>query len=101
MYEQDHCLKTAVAWFTFDDKQQQQQQQQQPGCPGELIFTNGQRTVTSSTFDDRLAMGAVGFRTGRHYWEFLVDRYENQPDPAFGLATRSASKDSMLGKESS
>ena len=65
--------------------------------PSELEFSNGNQTVTCQAFDDRVVLGAVGFRAGRHYWEWEVERYENQPDPAFGIATRSVGRDAMLG----
>ena len=67
-------------------------------APSEAIFSNDNTTVTCSSFDDRVVLGNVGFSKGVHYWEITIDRYDNQPDPAFGIARFDVTKDTMLGK---
>ncbi|XP_059552114.1 E3 ubiquitin-protein ligase TRIM9 isoform X9 [Myotis daubentonii] len=79
----------AVAWFAFD-----------PGSAhSDIIFSNDNLTVTCSSYDDRVVLGKTGFSKGVHYWEITVDRYDNHPDPAFGVARIDVMKDVMLGKD--
>ncbi|XP_060023318.1 E3 ubiquitin-protein ligase TRIM9 isoform X12 [Lagenorhynchus albirostris] len=79
----------AVAWFAFD-----------PGSAhSDIIFSNDNLTVTCSSYDDRVVLGKTGFSKGVHYWELTVDRYDNHPDPAFGVARNNVMKDVMLGKD--
>ncbi|XP_059229168.1 E3 ubiquitin-protein ligase TRIM9 isoform X8 [Mustela nigripes] len=79
----------AVAWFAFD-----------PGSAhADIIFSNDNLTVTCSSYDDRVVLGKTGFSKGVHYWELTVDRYDNHPDPAFGVARMDVMKDVMLGKD--
>ncbi|XP_066132170.1 E3 ubiquitin-protein ligase TRIM9 isoform X10 [Saccopteryx bilineata] len=79
----------AVAWFAFD-----------PGSAhSDIIFSNDNLTVTCSSYDDRVVLGKTGFSKGVHYWELTVDRYDNHPDPAFGVARMDVLKDVMLGKD--
>ena len=44
-------------------------------------------------------LGSLGFSKGVHYWEVTVDRYDNQPDPAFGVARYDVAREHMLGKD--
>ncbi|XP_023421681.1 E3 ubiquitin-protein ligase TRIM9 isoform X6 [Cavia porcellus] len=79
----------AVAWFAFD-----------PGSAhSDIIFSNDNLTVTCSSYDDRVVLGKTGFSKGVHYWELTIDRYDNHPDPAFGVARMDVMKDVMLGKD--
>ncbi|XP_074146906.1 E3 ubiquitin-protein ligase TRIM9 isoform X7 [Sminthopsis crassicaudata] len=79
----------AVAWFAFD-----------PGSAhSDIIFSNDNLTVTCNSYDDRVVLGKTGFSKGVHYWELTVDRYDNHPDPAFGVACIDVIKDMMLGKD--
>ncbi|NP_001374299.1 E3 ubiquitin-protein ligase TRIM9 isoform 13 [Homo sapiens] len=79
----------AVAWFAFD-----------PGSAhSDIILSNDNLTVTCSSYDDRVVLGKTGFSKGIHYWELTVDRYDNHPDPAFGVARMDVMKDVMLGKD--
>jgi len=55
-------------------------------------------TATCNNFEERVVLGSCGFSKGVHYWEYRVDRYDNHPDPAFGVAKLETSKDAMLGK---
>lgn len=83
-------LQTAeVAWFTFDP------------CigPPELAFSEDNCTVTCEGYEHRVALGSVGFSRGVHYWEFIVDRYDSDTDPSFGVARLDVAKDQMLGKD--
>ncbi|XP_069064770.1 E3 ubiquitin-protein ligase TRIM9 isoform X19 [Pleurodeles waltl] len=79
----------AVAWFAFD-----------PGSAhSDIIFSNDNLTVTCNSYDDRVVLGKTGFSKGVHYWELTIDRYDNHPDPAFGVARIEVVKDVMLGKD--
>ncbi|XP_036162565.1 E3 ubiquitin-protein ligase TRIM9 isoform X5 [Myotis myotis] len=89
-YSKTLVLQTSeVAWFAFD-----------PGSAhADIIFSNDNLTVTCSSYDDRVVLGKTGFSKGVHYWEITVDRYDNHPDPAFGVARIDVMKDVMLGKD--
>ena len=63
----------------------------------DMIFSNNNMTVTCGNYDDRVVLGNIGFSKGVHYWEILIDRYDNTPDPAFGVARCDVGKDTMLG----
>ncbi|KAM4014243.1 E3 ubiquitin-protein ligase TRIM9 isoform 1-T1 [Anomaloglossus baeobatrachus] len=94
--EQETCVSpvdikklVAVAWFAFD-----------PGSAhSDIIFSNDNLTVTCNSYDDRVVLGKTGFSKGVHYWEMTIDRYDNHPDPAFGVARVEVMKDVMLGKD--
>ena len=57
-------------------------------------------SATCNSFEDRVILGSVGFSKGVHYWEVTIDRYDNQPDPSFGVARYDVAKEHMLGKDS-
>ncbi|KAM4014246.1 E3 ubiquitin-protein ligase TRIM9 isoform 4-T4 [Anomaloglossus baeobatrachus] len=81
--------KLVAAWFAFD-----------PGSAhSDIIFSNDNLTVTCNSYDDRVVLGKTGFSKGVHYWEMTIDRYDNHPDPAFGVARVEVMKDVMLGKD--
>ena len=63
----------------------------------DILFSNDNMTVTCNNYDDRVVLGNVGFSKGVHYWEFAIDRYDNTPDPAFGIARFDIPKDRMIG----
>ncbi|XP_009075375.1 PREDICTED: E3 ubiquitin-protein ligase TRIM9, partial [Acanthisitta chloris] len=79
----------AVAWFSFDPS----------SAHADIIFSNDNLTVTCNSYDDRVVLGKTGFSKGLHYWELSIDRYDNHPDPAFGVARIDVLKDAMLGKD--
>ncbi|XP_075265171.1 E3 ubiquitin-protein ligase TRIM9-like isoform X2 [Convolutriloba macropyga] len=78
-----------VAWFTLNGDD----------CHSDLILSNQNSTVTSSSFDERVVLGSIGFSKGKHYWEITIDRYDSLPDPAFGIARQDVPRDCMLGKD--
>ncbi|KAM4690293.1 E3 ubiquitin-protein ligase TRIM9 isoform 15-T15 [Rhinophrynus dorsalis] len=82
-------VQMKVAWFAFD-----------PGSAhSDIILSNDNLTVTCNSYDDRVVLGKTGFSKGVHYWELTIDRYDNHPDPAFGVARLEVMKDVMLGKD--
>ncbi|XP_074470892.1 E3 ubiquitin-protein ligase TRIM9 isoform X1 [Sebastes fasciatus] len=78
-----------VAWFSFDPSTAHR----------DIVLTNENQTVTCSSYDDRVVLGTAAFSKGIHYWEVRIDRYDNHPDPAFGVARINTMKDMMLGKD--
>ncbi|XP_061651584.1 E3 ubiquitin-protein ligase TRIM9 isoform X5 [Phyllopteryx taeniolatus] len=79
----------AVAWFAFDSA----------SAHPDIILSNDNLTVTCNSYDDRVALAGAAFSRGIHYWEMTLDRYDNHPDPAFGVARADVLKDVMLGKD--
>ncbi|OXB72818.1 UNVERIFIED_CONTAM: hypothetical protein H355_011342 [Colinus virginianus] len=89
-YSKTLVLQTSeVAWFSFDPA----------SAHTDIIFSNDNLTVTCNSYDDRVVLGKTGFSKGLHYWELSIDRYDNHPDPAFGVARIDVLKDAMLGKD--
>ncbi|XP_016886490.1 E3 ubiquitin-protein ligase TRIM9 isoform X3 [Cynoglossus semilaevis] len=89
-YSKTLIMQTSeIAWFTFDPA----------SAHPDIIFSNDNLTVTCSSYDDRVVMCNSAFSRGVHYWEMTVDRYDNHPDPAFGIARGDVLKDVMLGKD--
>ncbi|KAM6360107.1 E3 ubiquitin-protein ligase TRIM9 isoform X17 [Rissa tridactyla] len=82
-------VQMKVAWFSFDPA----------SAHADIIFSNDNLTVTCNSYDDRVVLGKTGFSKGLHYWELSIDRYDNHPDPAFGVARIDVLKDAMLGKD--
>uniref|UniRef100_A0A8B9I092 Tripartite motif containing 67 n=1 Tax=Astyanax mexicanus TaxID=7994 RepID=A0A8B9I092_ASTMX len=78
-----------VAWFTFDPI----------SAHRDIVLSNENQTVSCNSYDDRVVLGTAAFSKGVHYWELSVDRYDNHPDPAFGVARINTMKDMMLGKD--
>lgn len=81
-----------VAWFTFDPTLSH--------APGSgLIFSEPDlSTVSVDGWDYRVALGSVGFSRGIHYWEFTINKYTADTDPAFGIARIDVARDQMLGE---
>uniref|UniRef100_A0A8C1ACD2 Tripartite motif containing 9 n=1 Tax=Cyprinus carpio carpio TaxID=630221 RepID=A0A8C1ACD2_CYPCA len=89
-YSKTLVMQTSeIAWFTFDPA----------SAHPDIILSNDNLTVTCNSYDDRVVMGNTGFSRGVHYWEMTIDRYDNHPDPAFGIARADVMKDVMLGKD--
>uniref|UniRef100_A0A8C5F4T3 Tripartite motif containing 9 n=1 Tax=Gadus morhua TaxID=8049 RepID=A0A8C5F4T3_GADMO len=89
-YSKTLLLQTSeIAWFTFDPA----------SAHPDILFSNDNLTVTCNSYDDRVVLGGSAFSRGVHYWEMTVDRYDNHPDPAFGVARGDVLKDVMLGKD--
>ncbi|XP_029937819.1 E3 ubiquitin-protein ligase TRIM9 isoform X2 [Myripristis murdjan] len=89
-YSKTLIMQTSeIAWFTFDTA----------SAHPDIIFSNDNLTVSCNSYDDRVVMGNSAFSRGVHYWEMTVDRYDNHPDPAFGVARADVLKDVMLGKD--
>ena len=42
----------------------------------DIILSNNNHTMTTASFENRVALADVGFSRGQHYWEVTVDRYE-------------------------
>ncbi|XP_073340142.1 E3 ubiquitin-protein ligase TRIM9 isoform X7 [Pagrus major] len=82
-------VQMKVAWFTFDSA----------SAHPDIILSNDNLTVTCNSYDDRVVLGNSAFSRGVHYWEMTIDRYDNHPDPAFGIARGDVLKDVMLGKD--
>lgn len=80
-----------MAWFTFDP-------QLSGGLCSGLNFMSDNRTVSADGWEHCVALGSVGFSRGVHYWEFTIDKYSADTDPAFGIARIDVSRDKMLGK---
>ncbi|XP_037342252.1 E3 ubiquitin-protein ligase TRIM9 isoform X6 [Pungitius pungitius] len=89
-YSKTLIMQTSeIAWFTFDPASAHQ----------DIILSNDNLTVSCNSYDDRVVMGNSAFSRGVHYWEMTIDRYDNHPDPAFGIARGDVLKDVMLGKD--
>lgn len=76
-------------WFSFNPKTSH----------SDTVIYNANMSATCKSFEDRVILGSVGFSKGVHYWEITIDRYDNQPDPSFGVARYDLSKEHMLGKD--
>ncbi|XP_043920556.1 tripartite motif-containing protein 67 isoform X2 [Protopterus annectens] len=89
-YSKTVVLQTSdVAWFAFDPN----------SAHRDICLSNDNLTATCSSYDDRVVLGTAAFSKGVHYWELCIDRYDNHPDPAFGVARVNVVKDIMLGKD--
>ncbi|XP_061609873.1 E3 ubiquitin-protein ligase TRIM9 isoform X3 [Phyllopteryx taeniolatus] len=92
-YSKTVVLKTSdgtkLACFAFDPT----------SAHRDIVLTNDNQTVSCNSYDDRVVLGTAAFSKGLHYWEVYVDRYDNHPDPAFGIARINTVKDMMLGKD--
>ncbi|XP_062133161.1 E3 ubiquitin-protein ligase TRIM9 isoform X4 [Drosophila sulfurigaster albostrigata] len=85
-------IQMKVAWFTFDPVLS-------GGAGSGLIFSKNNATVSVEGWEHRVALGSVGFSRGVHYWEFTIDNYTADTDPAFGVARIDVARNKMLGKD--
>ncbi|XP_055300880.1 E3 ubiquitin-protein ligase TRIM9 isoform X2 [Sitodiplosis mosellana] len=86
-------LHTAeVAWFAFDPALSD-------ANSSGLAVSNDLSTVSVDGWEHQVALGSVGFSRGVHYWEFTVNKYTGDTDPAFGIARIDVARDRMLGKD--
>lgn len=77
-----------MAWFTFD-----------PILSGSgLQYSQESMNVTGEGWEHMVALGSVGFSRGVHYWEFTIEKFNADTDPAFGIARIDVARDKMLGK---
>ena len=44
----------------------------------DIILTHENRTITCTSFENRVALCDVGFSRGKHYWQVHIDRYEGK-----------------------
>lgn len=93
-----HTIKTdlfwilsSVAWFTLD------RELSNAGDSG-MYFSQNDTVVTVDGWEHRVGLGSVGFSRGVHYWEFKIEKYVPDTDPAFGVARIDVARDKMLGK---
>ena len=42
----------------------------------DIVLNRDSTTMTCTSFENRVALGDVGFSRGVHYWEVLIDKYE-------------------------
>lgn len=90
-FKQCDFLVLSVAWFTFDPVLSH--------IPNSgLVFSKNNSTVSVDGWEHQVALGSVGFSRGIHYWEFTIDAYTADTDPAFGIARLDVARDQMLGK---
>lgn len=87
-----------VYWFTFNPRTAHPDIQFLSLSTNENHYTCDSITCLSS--QERVALGSRGFRNGIHYWEITIQRYDDKPDPAFGVARFDVMKEHMLGKYS-
>lgn len=64
----------------------------------EIVLSNENLTVSCDSYEHRVVLGNIGFSRGIHYWEVTIVKYDNNADPAFGIARFDVIKDLMLGK---
>lgn len=82
-----------VAWFTLDPELSNSSE-------SGMYFSQNDTVVTVDGWEHRVGLGSVGFSRGVHYWEFTIEKYVPDTDPAFGVARIDVARDKMLGKYS-
>ncbi|CAF2051648.1 unnamed protein product [Rotaria magnacalcarata] len=91
---------SSVYWFTFNPRTAHPDIQ---FISNSTSLTNDNHysfdSITCLSSQERVALGSRGFRKGKHYWEITIQRYDDKPDPAFGVARFDVLKEHMLGKD--
>lgn len=93
-YSEVLALQTAhVAWFELAPPAY---------SSSDIVMTNHNCTLTSTSLDYRTIRGQPGFHSGVHYWEVLVERYDpcgSGADIVVGVAQAAVDEMQMLGKD--
>ena len=88
-----------VYWFTFNPRTAHPDIQ---FLSNSSLLSNDNtynfNSITCLSSQERVALGSRGFRKGIHYWEITIQRYDDKPDPAFGIARFDVLKEHMLGR---
>jgi tripartite motif-containing protein 9/67 len=87
-----------VYWFTFNPRTAHPDIQFL-SHPSSNDNRFGFDSITCLSSQERVALGSRGFRKGIHYWEITIQRYDDKPDPAFGVARFDVLRENMLGKK--
>ncbi|XP_013882018.1 tripartite motif-containing protein 67 [Austrofundulus limnaeus] len=120
-YSKTVVLKTSdVAWFAFDSTSTHRDivlsnENQTASCNsyddrvvlGTAAFSKARHLFFNISQNHYMGQVCESHQTfllslkpqGIHYWEVSVDRYDNHPDPAFGVARINTMKEMMLGKD--
>lgn len=82
----------AVAWFTWDVR-----------CgagagEGALALSADGLAARAAGWQPRVALADQPLARGVHYWRLLLDEYDGDADPAFGVARADVARDKMLGE---
>mgnify|MGYP002384851992 CR=1 FL=1 len=85
------CSLYIVHWFTFNPHMSH---------PDIEFLSNDYSSLTSRSLQDRIALGSRILRSNKYFWQIRIDQYDDQSDPAFGIASYDICKDQRLGQDS-
>ncbi|XP_063533248.1 E3 ubiquitin-protein ligase TRIM9 [Cydia strobilella] len=81
---------SSVAWFTWDLR----------CAAGEgLTLSADGLSARAAGWQPRVALADQPLARGVHYWRLVLDDYDGDADPAFGVARADVAKDKMLGSD--
>ncbi|XP_063625502.1 E3 ubiquitin-protein ligase TRIM9 [Cydia splendana] len=81
---------SSVAWFTWDLR----------CAAGEgLTLSADGLAARAAGWQPRVALADQPLARGVHYWRLVLDDYDGDADPAFGVARADVAKDKMLGSD--